>query len=477
MNVLQNFKKTRSIIPIAILAMLAMLDLSCNTTGKKTGEGKRSPNILFIMTDQHNARALGCYGMEEISTPSLDRLASEGVLFENAICQTGQCVPSRYSIWTGRYARSHGTYGNGRDQNPDEQTVGDLFGAAGYVTGTIGKHHMNMNEENGNHGFDTVLVPRVNLMPVDTLPYAEVHPGRSLVGPSSLPNAKHTCGLITQASLDFIRANKDKPFVLWCSYFGPHTPINPSRPWADQYDPENVTLPDNHISVDDRIPEMDKFISKSGPYSRTEYHKKTLALYYGFVSQIDHNIGRLLKELEDLELLENTIVVYTADHREMMAEHQCWTKGYTGYDATIRVPLIIRYPATFTGGQRTGKLACSIDLLPTLLDLAGLDIPENIQGKILLPANMEKESWRKLAFNEIGNSTNDCVITVRSETRKYVMFRNHNQVAHEQFFDLVRDPWEMENLVAHGSYSDEVTEFRDALQNWEAGTEKTEPLE
>jgi len=107
---------------------------SCGQPGKKTSDEVARPNILFIMTDQHNARALGCYGMDEISTPNMDRLANEGILFENAICQTGQCVPSRYSIWTGRYSRSHGTYFNGDDQDPTEETVGDLFKAAGYVT-------------------------------------------------------------------------------------------------------------------------------------------------------------------------------------------------------------------------------------------------------------------------------------------------------------------------------------------------------
>lgn len=437
---------------------------------------KQPPNILFIMTDQHNARALGCYGMEKISTPNMDRLANEGILFENAICQTGQCVPSRYSIWTGRYARSTGTYGNGQDQNPDEKTVGDLFKAAGYVTGTVGKHHMIMKAENKNHGFDTVLVPRVPLKPIDTLPFAEAKPGRSYVGPSSLPNEAHTTGLITQASLDFIRANRDKPFVLWCSYFGPHTPINPSMPWAGLYDPESLTLPKNHLSVDDNIPNMDRFISKSGAYSKEEYHLKTLALYYGFVSQIDYNIGRLVRELEDLGLLDNTIIVYTADHGEMMAEHQCWTKGYTGYDATIRVPMIIRDTDVFTGGRKIEKMACSIDLLPTLLDLAGLDIPGNIQGQSLRPSNMEKDSWREFAISEIGNSTSTCVIAVRSMSHKYVFFRTNGELVHEQFFDLQRDPWEMDNKMGDPEYESIISKHKAALHRWEKETEKSQPL-
>ena len=428
------------------------------------------------MTDQHNATALACYGNEEISTPNMDQLASQGVLFENAICQTGQCVPSRYSIWTGRYARSTGTYFNGQGQNPDENTVGDLFKKSGYVTGTIGKHHMRMNVENNNHGFDTVLVPHVNLMPVDTLPYADVHPGRSPVGASSLANEDHTCGLITQASIDFIRANKEKPFVLWCSFFGPHTPIIPSYPWASQYDPEQITLPPNHTSVEGDVPGMDGLISKSGPYSNPDYHKRTLALYYGLVSQIDYNIGRMLKELEDLGLMENTIVVYTADHGEMMGEHQSWTKGLTGYDATVRVPLIIKDKSTFTGGQRTAKLAGSIDLLPTLLDLAGLEIPDNIQGESLRPSNLQKESWREFVFNEIGRDSENCVLTVRSQTYKYVLFRKEIQTEYEQFFDLGEDPWEIKNLMDDPSQEKRISVYREALRKWENETEKSAPF-
>ncbi len=461
---------------IFLLVGVLLLIASCKSADQKNTEINSRPNILFIMTDQHNATALACYGNEEISTPNLDKLASQGVLFENAICQTGQCVPSRYSIWTGRYARSTGTYFNGQGQDPAENTVGDLFKKAGYVTGTIGKHHQIMNAENNMHGFDTVLVPRVNLMPVDTLPYADVHPGRSPVGTSSLPNEEHTCGLITQASIDFIRANKDKPFVLWCSYFGPHTPINPSLPWASQYDAESVTLTPNHQSVDWKTPGMEGLISKSGTYSKPEYHKKTLALYYGFVSQIDYNIGRMIIELEELGLLENTIVVYTADHGEMMGEHQSWTKGLTGYDATIRVPLIIKDAGTFTGGQKTDKLAGSIDLLPTLLDLAGLDIPDNIQGESLRPSNMQKESWRKYIFSEIGRGPENNVVAVRSQTHKYVHFRMETQTEYEQFFNLEEDPWEMKNLINDPSQAEFISVFRKAFENWENETEKSPPL-
>ena len=249
-----------------------------------------------------------------------------------------------------------------------------------------------------------------------------------------------------------------------------------SLPWANQYDPARLTLPANHANVDDQVPNIQGLISKSGLYSKEAYHRQTLAYYYGLVSQIDHNIGRLLQELEDLGLLDNTIVVYTADHGEMMGEHRSWTKGLTGYDATIRVPMIIRYPKVYTGGMRIDKMACSIDLLPTLLDLAGHEIPGNMQGKSLRPSNIESDSWREFAFSEIGQSSENCVLTARSKTHKYILFRRGGETVYEQFFDLREDPWEIQNRLSDPAYAEIMDRHKQALANWEEETEKTAPL-
>lgn len=449
--------------------------VACHTQADEPARAKK-PNVIFIMSDQHNANALGCYGNKEVSTPNLDKLAKQGVRFHNAFCQTGQCVPSRYSLWTGRYARSTGTYANGNGQNASENTVADLFGKAGYKTATIGKHHMRMSNENQNHGFGLVSNPHGHVKPLNPLPYDEVHPGRSEVGESPLPNEKHTCGLVTGEAIRFVQENKDNPFVLWYSFEGPHTPITPSAPWSTQYDPKKLTLPPNHHSVDDLMPGGSGMISKSGKYTDGFYHNQTLAFYYGLISQIDYNIGLLLEELDKLGLTENTIVVYTADHGEMMSEHMAWTKGLTGYDATIRVPLIIRYSDRFAENREINDLVCSIDLLPTLLDLAGLNIPENIQGKSLDKLVTGSNDWREYAFSEIGGSTQNSVITVRGKTEKYVLFRKNGAVEYEQFFDLKNDPWEMTNLANDKKYASDVLRMKSVLKKWEEETEVSQPV-
>ncbi|MCU0914733.1 MAG: sulfatase-like hydrolase/transferase, partial [Planctomycetes bacterium] len=206
------------------------------------------------------------------------------------------------------------------------------------------------------------------------------------------------------------------------------------------------------------------------------WHRRTLAYYYGLVSQIDHNIGRVLTELDNLGLSDHTLVVYTADHGEMMAEHGAWTKGRSCYEATIRVPMILRWPHALPAGKRIEELVCSIDLLPTLLEAAGQPIPANVQGVSLLPLMRgQNQEWRDTVFSEIGDSTQDTCIAVRRRRHKYVLFRDQGQTVHEQLFDLAEDPWEMHNRARDPARARILDQMRQALADWEARTPASEP--
>ncbi len=434
-------------------------------------------NVLFIMSDQHNARALGCYGNPVVKTPNLDALAAQGALFERAICQSGVCVPSRYSIWTGRHARSTGTYGNSSGQNPAENTVAELLHAQGYISATIGKHHMEMTPANNNHGWDVVEVLPPTRSYSKSLPYEDAHPGRDKVGESSEPNEKHNSGLTAQATIKFIREHKDKPFVVWCSFYGPHTPICVSKPWSDWYDPAQITLPPTWNHMDPLVPDMESFRAKSGTYHNEMLHRQTMAYYYGAVSQIDYNIGEILRELDRLGLSKNTIVVYTADHGEMMGEHGMWTKGGTGYEPTIRVPMLLRLPGVVPAGRRVQELACSIDVLPTLLDAAKVKIPANIQGRSLIPLTQGKAAgWRKYAVSELGPDVANQVVTITNQAGKYITFRKDGKSEYEQLFDRTKDEWETTNLIADPAYAPLRDQLKKALAEWEAQTETRKPV-
>lgn len=444
-------------------------------------EPARRPNVLFLVTDQHNWRALGCAGNDEIRTPNLDRLAASGVRFENAFCQTAQCRPSRFTIWTGLYARTHGLATNATPEDPPEATLPELFRDAGYRTASIGKHHMDKERED-DRGFDEVI---------DLLDYAEFF-GESFVpldeseltglkrtdlaGINPLVPELHPTGYWTARTVEFLR-EADEPFFLWCSFFRPHSPIDPTREWAARYDPAELTLPPNaHYELDAAVPGLDWVHEKhGGPFDEAE-NRRILALYYAAVSEVDHGIGRILDELERQGLAEDTIVVFTSDHGELMSAHGGWTKGQQGYDELLRVPLILR-PLAGEAGLVRSELVGLIDLLPTLVEWCGLDAPGRVQGRSLegLLSGRE-ESWREAIFNEFGNPYGESTRTVRTHGSKYVAYREAEQVVYEQFFDLERDPWEMDNAVADPEFAEEVADLRAALDAWDRATERAPSL-
>ncbi len=463
---------------IAGTAAAGLFGLSACATGPKKREAKK-PNVLFIMSDQHNARALRCYGNNEIQTPSLDRLAGGGWRFHNAFCQTAQCCPSRYTIWTGRYAHSHGCRWNGVEEPLEEVTIGEIFRAAGYSTATIGKHHMRHSPK--EHGFDHVVdMPQFNqsvkaeqcphpYQKGDWLPFKISGP----VGVSAADNDHHPMGFWTAETIKFLRENKDKPFCAWYSFYGPHTPIVPSEPWGRMYNPDKLTLPGNFRDERDPVPWMFAQARRQSRSMPESDHQKVLALYYGLVSQMDYNIGRVLDELDRLELSDRTIIVYTADHGEMMAEHGLWTKYVLGFDGTVRVPMIIRAPGVGEGGKVSEELVGSIDLMPTLCELAGLDYPSKVQGRSMVSIlEGSRPEWRKTIFSEIGypgKATGRCALA-RTHTHKYVHHENRGE-PFEELFDLQQDPWETKNEVNNPKYASVLAKLKQDKKEWEETTD------
>ncbi len=463
---------------VAGTAAAGLFGLNACASATKSRE-RQKLNVLFMMSDQHNARALGCAGNREIQTPNLDRLAGEGWRLPNAFCQTPQSCPSRYTLFTGRYAHSHGCRWNGVREPLDEVTIGEVFKEAGYSTATIGKHHMRNHPT--KHGFDTVIdMPQYNQFLKDErqptayakgdwLPFKISGP----VGVSDADNDHHPMGFWTAATIKFLREHKDTPFCAWYSFYGPHTPITPSEPWAKMYNPGDLALPGNFDYERSSMPWM-LMQAKNQFRKLTEAdHRKVLALYYGLVTQVDYNIGRVLAELERLGLADKTIVVYTADHGEMMAEHRAWTKYVLGLDATVRVPMIIRLPGAVTGGKVVNELVGSIDLMPTLCELAGLEYPDKVQGLSMVPLlEGRKVEWRKTIFSEIGypgRAVGRCSIA-RTHTHKYVHHENRKQ-PYEELFDYATDPWETRNVIEDPKHAAVLAALKADMKNWEDTTD------
>lgn len=441
------------------------------------------PNILFIMSDQHSARALGCAGNAEIRTPNLDRLAAAGVRFENAFTQTAQCCPSRYTIWTGRYAHSHGCRWNQVVEPLEEITIMEVLREAGYATGGFGKHHMMHSPL--EHGMDVVVdMPRYAKFLRDAgrpgltaegdwIPGVRL--GGAPVGVTPLDNDHHPAGYWTTHVLDFIRKNKDRPFFVHYSFYGPHTPIIASKPWADWYDPSKLTLPPSFATPNSNVPvSLTRLRSECRDMTEAD-HRRTLACYYALVSQIDHNIGRVLDELERLGIADRTIVVYTADHGDMAGEQRSWTKTTANYDGTVHIPLIVRLPAQGPTGVVRRELVGLVDLMPTLCELAGVEAPDKVQGRSLVPLiRGEPVKWRGTIFSEIGypGANQGRSVMARTHTHKYVHHENRaGDGPFEELFDLTKDPWEMRNEIGNPAYVAVADTLRTEIREWEQATD------
>ena len=440
-------------------------------------------NVLFIMSDQHNVRAMGCSGNLEVKTPNLDRLAAGGVRFANAVCQTGQCCPSRTTIFTGRYAHSHGLRWNGvADPVETETYIASIFRDAGYATASFGKHHIFAPLT--KIGFDqTVAMGMYHRHCRKNGKETWLKEGKWMkdvwisgpVGASAVHNDYHPMGYWTNETIQFLRANKDKPFCAWYSFYGPHTPICPSEPWASQYDPKKLTLPANFDVQRDDLPEAIKLLRKHTAKLSPAQHRQVLAYYYGLTSQMDHNIGRVLDELDRLGLADKTIVVYTADHGEMAAEQRSWTKTVAGYAGTMRIPMMIRLPGVLPAGKVREELVGLIDLMPTLCDLTGLKTPAKVQGKTMAGLMKgQKVSWRKTIFSEIGlpDKHHGRCVMARTLKHKYVHHPNlRGRGPVEELFDLQLDPWETTNRISDPKYAGIVAALKKDIAEWDRTTD------
>ena len=439
-------------------------------------------NVLFIMSDQHNVRAMGCSGNPRIKTPNIDRLAADGVRFSNATCQTGQCCPSRATLFTGRYAHSHGCRWNGVADPVDEVYFPEVFQAAGYATATIGKHHFSVPA--AKHGFDrNVSMPEYNRFCRSHRKLTWLGKGKwerykisGPVGVTAADNDYHPVGYWSNQMIDWLGGVKDKPFCGVLSFFGPHTPICPSKKWADMYDPAQMVLPGNFDVKRDDWPTAMVLQRRQAQKMTVADHRRTTALYYGLTSQIDHNIGRVLAELDRLKLADRTLVVYTADHGELMGEHRSWTKTVSNYDATIRVPMIFRLPGRIEAGTVRDELVGLVDLAPTILEAAGQKVPGKVQGKSMMGlCKGAKPEWRQTVFSEIGYPGKHHGRCVMARTHKHKYIHNPNLRTAgkpvDELFDLSLDPWETTNRANDPKYADVLARLKKELADWDKTTD------
>lgn len=400
------------------------------------------PNFLVFITDQQRADHLGCAGNPTLHTPNIDRLAATGVRFERYYVNNPLCQPARATLFTGLTPRGHHVRTNGIALSPTIPTFTEALRRAGYRTHATGKlHFRNYNEPAPTHAADAGEMDRLlesqqmwaqdriaalppNYEGLETVDFTGAHgsgifgqyinwlrdqdpalPGlltREAGTPSptgaeqcwtmALPAELHYNTWVADRAIAFLRrhtssATPQQPFFLWCSFPDPHHPYCPPEPWSNMYTPDEVHLPNRRSGELDDLPPhyraiYERALNLSGRRAATRIRddqlREIIARTYGMIAMVDHEVGRVMAEVEQLGLRRQTVIVFLSDHGEMLGDHWILNKGPFHFDGLLRVPSIWSWPGHFREGQVVDALANHLDFAPTFLDLARVPIPEGI---------------------------------------------------------------------------------------------------
>jgi len=405
--------------------------------------GARRPNVLVIQPDQHRGTIMGCAGDEQVKTPNLDRLAAEGIHFTHCVSSSPVCSPFRGTIQTGLYPHTHGVVKNNILLDPSLTTFAEIFAAAGYATGYIGKWHLDggiPEEQPGGfiepgprrqgwqqwHGYEK------NHEYLDVWEYDQNRKKVPVEGYNWEPTWH------TDVALDFAKRNRDagKPWVYYIAYGPPHLPEQCLQEFLDMYDPAKFELPPD--------------VAGKLPGDEEQKLRETLQMYYGQVTAIDFEIGRLLGGLKKLGIDNDTIILYTSDHGDRLGSHAEMFGGKlrgksSPYATAFRIPLIVRWPNGMRGGRVCDALVNSVDITPTLLALAGFDAPKAMQGDSMASWCLKGRGKRNEAvyFSASGWRAvwDGCYIF--SPVGKYNVLYDHEN-----------DPYEMTNLMDSAGHAE-----------------------
>ena len=419
------------------------------------------PNIIFILSDDQGIWASGCYGNEEIKTPHIDKLAQEGVRFENFFVVTPVCSPSRATFLTGKIPSQHGIHDWIREGNVGKGSIRylegeigytDILAENGYTCGISGKWHLG-DSQHPQMSFTHWFVHQFGGGPYFGAPM--VKEGKLVCIKEYITQA------ITDSALEFIEENKDRPFYLSVHYTAPHSP------WIGQHPKEFVDLYKD--CPFQSCPQEPIHPWAKDCWLTQEYlgNREALKGYFAAVTAMDYHIGRILKKLEDLNLREKTLIIFASDNGFSCGHHGFWGKGNgtkprNMYENSIKVPFIVSYPGKFPEGNVVRALVSNYDFFPTLLDFLHLPLPEgNYPGKSFLPLLEGKEEPTRefvVVFDEYGP-----VRMIRTKEWKYV--HRYPDGPHE-LYNLEEDPEERENLIKEPAYKKKIKELKGEMEEW-----------
>jgi choline-sulfatase len=437
------------------------------------GARSKKKNVLVLMTDEHQHQGFSIANHPIARTPNLDALARTSMRFDNAYCTSPVCVPSRFSYMTGVYPHRGQVWGNTHPWPAEFKTIGDYFTAAGYRTANIGKLHA---VSRGNHGFEEYIdheewfasigPEKARIFQQETaLKTKDGRKGPLPVGRMSLlAEEDHFESFVARESIRFLKQHKSEPFLLVSSFVKPHDPFMPAKRWFNMFPRESVKLPDTWGKLDlATVPRFIKHMVEASPVTPElldpEQARMRVACYYANLAQADDCIGKVLGTLSELGLDDDTIVMYLADHGDMAGDKGLWLK-FIMYENSVGVPLMFRVPGMTSGGSRSATIASLTQVLPTLAELCGVDIPSKLDGQSAVRSlRNPQERFDTAAYSEIDMLSQTSKQMFRRGDYKYC----YNGVDMEQLYDMRRDPLEMTNLALDRKYKDTVQKLKAEL--------------
>ena len=506
--------------PKYFLIFLFVVLINCKSANTKTQVNEvltaQKPNIIWIITDEHNFRTLGCYrnqltpdqalqwGPDAFAeTPNIDSLAKNGTIFNRMYASAPVCTPSRASMFTGIYPATLGIpnnsnkIGDGKYLKPDVTTIADVLSRAGYFTGYSGKWHLaESRDKSGNKDKDEWWSPYPVGAPEDHYGFQDTkfmflgghdkykgidaagNPyradkkvkligtdqyGQPLFKDSKSNNVKHTTDWLADRTIEFINEHKNKPFYYVVSIPDPHTPNTVRAPYDTMFADVNIELPATYgyayKNKDNKA--LPKWQKPDGKTKNPEKLKKEIQQYLGMVKLIDDNVGRIIQKLKDDGIFENTIVVFSSDHGDLLGEHGRVNKG-TIHEGSAKIPFIMAQgskgksplvPRDFV----VNKAANNTDWMPTFLSMLNIDCP-NVAGRDLSPllSNKQPENWNDVTFSKLG-----FYAAISDQYKLYVTAKEEPWL-----LDIKADPNETTNFINNAEYVQVIKKMAKDLKGY-----------
>lgn len=449
----------------------------------------KPPNILFIMADQMTPFMTGPYGQRIARTPNLDRLARAGTVFENAYCNSPLCVPSRTSMFTGRYVSKIGAFDNASEFRAELPTWNHYLRDAGYRTAVTGKCHFIGPDQ--LHGFDERLTNCIFPAEFSMLPDwrrgAYLNKGTSvqamlrMLGPSKWTKQLGYDQMVFDHAMrrlrDYAVSKRDQPLFLNVSFTEPHDPFTTTPEFLDLYRDAPIPLPKNHGDIRKLSETYEWFVIHHGinlAHLTPEKIREARQNYLGMISWVDNRVGQILDELARLELDRDTVVVFASDHGEMLGTHGQWSKRLL-LEWSARIPLIVSAPGRLPTSRRIEVPVSLVDLFPTFTDLAGVKVETELDGHSLLPllTGNGGGEHHDVISEYLGEGSLEPMRMVRRGSYKYITVNGYPP----QLYDLKADPEETVNVAGQRQYADIEKALRArAEKDWDGPALKREVL-